>query len=894
MRHGTAALIATTAWFAIAAQPAVAQLTAKDARQLTPLTDGWRFHLGDLPEDAAGERYDDSAWAAVEVPHSWNRVGYYLPNPTAHLNRAETVNKTQGRGWYRLHFRAPASPGKRVWLEFDAASRVASVWLNGRKVGDHAGPFSRFRIDVSDAVRPGDDNLLVVRVDNSPPAEGGATADVLPLTGDFFVHGGLYRPVRLIVANTVHIDLADLGGSGVYATTKSATTDSAQVAVRTRIANDSGRLATVRMTARLIDAAGHVAGSAQRRMPLVAGTKGEALVQLDIPSPHLWQGVEDPYLYTLSVEVADDRGRVLDQLNQPFGIRTIAIDPDKGLFLNGRHLALHGVGYHQDREGKGWAIAPEDVAEDLAIMREMGANTIRLTHYQHGQTIHDLADRYGLLVWDEIPLVSAWTRRGELEPRAALVENARQQLRELIRQNGNHASVINWGIANEVDFGNSFPAFLTGYPDGKTPDPMPLLHDLQALAHAEDPDRPTALATCCEGRLFDPGVEIPTTAVAADLGGANRYFGWYFGVPGDLGPQLDALHAKRPLQPLSVTEYGAGAATTIHTDNVLGGPIDSRGMNQPEEYASYIHEEAWKSLKARPYLWATWLWNSFDFATTIRTEGDAQDINTKGLVTYDRKIRKDAYYFYKANWTTTPTVHLNGSRYTDRAYRVTDVRVYSNARSTDLIVNGQTVGRRTDCPDRVCVWEKVVLAPGANNVVARGVVPAGTVEDKVTWTLSDDAAASVRIDAGAIVAAPATRRFGSDDFFEGGSAGTLNKPADYGKPFVPTLIANSQDPGVAATFREGIFAYHIPLRPGRYRVRLTFVEPTLQMGARVFDVLANGRPIVQSLDIAGAAGGTAVELRREALVSVTGDMLDLRFVPTAGKAIVSAVEVLPE
>ncbi|WP_040597526.1 glycoside hydrolase family 2 TIM barrel-domain containing protein [Sphingomonas elodea] len=891
MRHGAQAWLAATVMVVAVAPPALAQ---PDGRRVTALSEGWRFHLGDLADDAAAERYDDSGWKPVQVPHSWNRVGYYRPDPASHLHRADTVDKTQGRGWYRLHFQAPATAGKRVWLEFDAASRIASIWLNGRKIGDHAGPFSRFRLDVSDAVKPGADNVLVVRVDNSPPAEGGATADVLPLTGDFFVHGGLYRPVRLIVANPVHLDLADFGGPGVYAATTSATAARASVSVRARVANDAAGAASVRVTARLVDARGRVAATAQRTLSLAGGARGEAAAVLDVAKPHRWQGVEDPYLYTLQVEVADGRGRLLDRLRQPFGIRTITVDPDKGLFLNGRHVALHGVGYHQDREGKGWAISAEDVAQDLAIMREMGVNAIRLTHYQHGQTIHDLADRQGLLVWDEIPLVSAWTRRGEREPRAALVANARQQLQELIRQNGNHPSVINWGIANEVDFGNSFPLFLTGFADGKAPDPMPLLHQLQALAKAEDPGRPTALATCCEGRLFDAGVEIPTTAEAADLGGANRYFGWYFGVPGDLGPQLDALHAKRPRQPLSVTEYGAGAATTIHTDDVLGGPVDSRGVNQPEEYASHIHEAAWKTLKARPYLWGTWLWNSFDFATTIRAEGDAQDINTKGLVTYDRRIRKDPYYFYKANWTATPTVHINGRRYTARAYRVTDVRVYSNAPTTELIVNGRSIGSRSTCPDRVCVWEKVALAPGSNVVVARGRFASGPVEDKVAWDLAADAARAVRIDAGALVAAAASTRFGSDSFFEGGLAGTLNKPADYGKPAVQTPIGNTGDPAVVATFREGSFGYRVPLRPGRYRVRLTFVEPALAQGGRVFDVVANGQPIVQALDVAGAAGGAAIAVQREAVVAVAGDTLDLRFVPKVGKAIVSAVEILPE
>ena len=865
----------------------------------TVLDRGWRFHLGAPAADPLAAPLDDRSWQPVTVPHTWNRIGYYRPDPASHVNTPETIDKTQGVGWYSLRFTPPAAASKkRQWLEFDAASRTADVWLNGRRLGSHAGGFSRFRLDATDALRAGQENVLLVRVDNSAPTgKDAATADILPLTGDFFVHGGLYRPVRLVTTDPVHIDMADFGGSGVAAATLAADATAARVAVRTRIVNDGTARAPVRVVARLVDAAGTVAATAAQAVTLRPAAAGapvsETALELDVANPHLWRGTKDPYLYTLVVEVADARGAVRDRVSQPFGLRTIRIDPARGLFLNGEHVALHGVGYHQDREGKGWAITPQDVADDMAIMREMGVNAIRLTHYQHGRPIHDLADRYGLLVWDEIPLVSAWTRRGELEPRPGLVANARQQLRELIRQNRNHPSVVTWGIANEVDFGNSFPAFLTGYPDGKSPDPMPLLRELQALAHAEDAGRPTALATCCEGRLFDQGVDIPTTASAADLGGANRYFGWYFGTPDDLGPHLDMLRAKRPDQPLSVTEYGAGGATTIHTDDVLGGPIDSRGRIQPEEYESHIHEQAWKALKARPYLWGTFLWNSFDFATTVRAEGDAQDINTKGLVTYDRAIRKDAYFFYKANWTGTPTVHITGRRYTDRAYRVTDVRVYSNAPVTELALNGRSLGTRDDCPDRICVWNGVALDAGANDLVARGrfAAAAAPVEDRVSWQLGADARAHLRIDAGAIVAAPATRRFGSDAFFTGGAAGTLNKPADYGKAAVVATIAGTPDAAVAATYRYGTFGYRLPLADGRYQVTLTFVEPSLAPGARVFDVTANGRPIVSALDVARAAGGTATALQRRATVEVRGGTLDLAFVPRTGEAIVSAIEI---
>jgi beta-galactosidase len=270
---------------------------------------------------------------------------------------------------------------------------------------------------------------------------------------------------------------------------------------------------------------------------------------------------------------------------------------------------------------------------------------VRLTHYQHGQPIHDLADRDGLVLWDEIPLVSQWTLGESLQPTEALRENARQQLRELIAQDFNHPSVITWSIGNEIDFGNSIPAFV-GNKTGAVPDPVPLLKELNQLAHELDPGRPTTLATCCEGIRYAPDTVVPITASVTDLSGSNRYFGWYYGTPSDLGPHLDGLHHTRPAQPMAVTEYGAGGAVSLHSDNALGGP-ESRNRPQAEEYESYIHEQNWSTLRSKPYLWGTFIWNSFDFGSTTRSEGNAQDINTKGIVTFDHKYRKDPYFFTK-------------------------------------------------------------------------------------------------------------------------------------------------------------------------------------------------------------------------------------------------------
>nr|WP_081590520.1 glycoside hydrolase family 2 TIM barrel-domain containing protein [Blastomonas sp. AAP53] len=867
---------------------ASAPLAAAPARDAQVLETGWLFVQADAP-DGQAEQADVSAWQPVTMPHSWNRVGYYLTGKGG-THTAETVDKYMGKGWYRTTFAAPGDmKGKRLWLEFDAASRSADIWVNGVKVGAHQGGFSRFRLDVTNAIRPGAQNLLAVRVDNTKPVEGSTTADVLPLTGDFFVHGGLYRPVKLITTSDLHVDMMDHGGSGIRSHTAKISADRAEVAAEVRVANSSAKPRNAVVIARLLDASGAEVGRSQSRVDVPQGATQSVSLMVPVARPRLWNGTIDPYLYRLVVDVQDQRGQTTDTVEQNIGIRQMAFDPDRGFLLNGKPYKLRGVGYHQDRDGKGWAITPADTEADVALLREMGANSIRLTHYQHGTPIHDIADRTGMILWDEIPLVSAWTVGESLEASEGLRANARQQLLEMIRQNQNHPSVAIWGIANEVDFGNSLPAFITGRKDGSYADPLPLLEELNALAKATDTSRPTALATCCEGRLFSADVSVPEVSNMADLGGANRYFGWYFGTADDLGPHLDSLRAKRPEQPLSVTEYGAGAAVSMHTDNVLGGPIDSRGRPQPEEYASYIHETALAQIESRPYLYASWLWNSFDFATTIRAEGDAQDINTKGLVTYDRSIKKDAFYLYKANWSDQPTVHITGRRHVQRAYPTTDIKVYSNAASTELMLNGVSLGAMTACPQNTCVWKDVRLAAGRNAISAQAAFDGKQVEDAVAWELPADALERLAIDTGTILAAQDYGSpIGSDHYFAGGTSRTIDKPADYGKPAQPTPISGSPARDALATYREGDFSYRIPMPKGRYKVRLWFTLPA-GVNERQFDVLAAGKPVLRKITH-GSAGEGAVAVSHETTMRSNGT-IDLQFQSKQDKATVSLIEI---
>ncbi|MEJ0024848.1 MAG: glycoside hydrolase family 2 TIM barrel-domain containing protein [Rhizomicrobium sp.] len=848
-----------------------ARAAADEPRATLDLAQGWRFkQAGGLAGVEAGT-FDDRTWSTVAVPHTWNRIG------NAGTVRSPRSNSVQGVGWYRLRFAAPASArGRRAFLQFDGVGSVADVWLNGRYLGKHQGAFSRFRFDATDAIHPSGTNLLVVKADNSRPQPGSTTADVLPLAGDFFVFGGIYRNVSLIVTDAVHIDMMDFGGPGVYAHAVGIDGSTATVQIVARLANDGGPRKDVRAETTIEDAGGRVVATSSAAVDLTERAFANT-ENLRVAHPHLWQGVEDPYLYHVEVTLRAGNGAVLDRVSQPLGLRTMHFDADKGFLLNGRHVFLKGASHHQDRPMKGWAISHADQDEDFAILADMGANAVRLPHYQYDQYAYDLADRQGLVAWTEIPLVSEASLDGQA-PSLDLAANARRQLTELIRQNFNHPSVALWSIANEIDLKTvkrSGPSKVGG-----------LLHDLNDLAHREDPTRPTTLADCCEQ---PGGPERNVVADVTDTLGYNRYFGWYYGKPADFGVLLDRAHLAHPQSPIGVSEYGAGAALTQHTDDPTGGPINPRGRPHPEEVQDWYHEKSWDQLEDRTYVWGVFIWNMFDFASVERQEGDLTDINEKGLVSYDRKTRKDAFYFYRALWNPRPTLHLVGRRYVDRPYGVIDVKAYSNAAAAHLWLNGRDAGT-TPCAGGICLWPAVHLDPGHNTVLAKAEFAGATVSDTLQWNYAGTPGI-VRIKAGDLTGRVAAdgSRYGSDLYFVGGEGRGINPPDTAEKD---RIAVASPDGALYDSFREGDFSYSIPVPDGRYRIAARFVEPSASAaGQRVFAVIVNGKTVLDHLDVFAAAGGKLKGLERTFEAQAVGGRIDIRFLPIKGKAVVSALAV---
>lgn len=836
-------------------------------REYTELSDGWQFSMGENSE-------------TVSIPHSWNRVGFYDNDLIE--NRSDIINKTMGEAVYKRDFSVDVADGKQAWLEFDGVSRIAKVYVNGNYVGRHDGPFTRFRFNITEFLHDnGEANTLTVEVDNTKPTADSTTSHVLPIAGDFFVAGGIYRSARLVVTNNAHFAMTDYGSTGVYSKVTSITDKSATVLVNALIEAESD-LQPSHVQVSLADESGNVV--AEKSVSLQNNQDKSSLV-LEVQNPKLW-GVNAPYLYELTATLLKDKS-ALDTVSFPIGIRTAEATAE-GFFVNGEKVLIKGVGYHQDNYLNGWAALPEDTQKDFSLLTDMGINSIRLSHYPHGQTIHKLANEAGVLLWDEIPLVSFWNYGTEkVEQQKALEENAIMQLREMVKQNYNHPSVVMWGIANEVDFAKAAPAFI-GTTVENLGSPIPLLEKLNAEAKRLD-TRQTAIANCCQGVASMAPLAMPEVMDVPDIIGANRYFGWYFGKPADFSDNLDELHQLG--KPVSVSEYGGGGAISLHTDNIHGGKINAAGFAQPEEYMSYLHEQAWSIISSKPWIMGAWIWNAFDFSTTIRNEGDSKDINTKGIITADRKILKDSYYYYQAQWSDKPVVHITSKRYEDRLYPVMDVKVYSNATSTSLSINGQTLAAKPTCDNFVCVWNNVPLSVGDNAVVATGKFNGKEVTDSASFQFAKERHNTFNINAGYIIT---ENGFGSDHFFDGGEGKGMDVHASWRGAGKIADIKSDLPHDVVANYREGTFTYQLPLKQGEYEITLVFVEPDTgkKSGERIFSVAINDNTIVDNLDLIDEVNAAHTEYQVTKTVTTDGG-LTIEFTPQVGQAVVSAIMVRP-
>ncbi len=652
------------------------------------LASGWRFKLEDADgADKAG--FDDKDWQEVTLPHNW---GWQEAQSGKPIPRKP--------GWYRRELLVSPQPGKRYFLRFEGATLAAAVHLNEKLVGEHRGGFGAFCFEITKYLSETGTNLLAVRVDNSK------APDIAPLAGDFSVYGGLYRPARLIVTDEEDISPTDHGSPGVAWLQTSVSAERAVLDVTAQVSNGSKGKTRLRLTAIVMDADGKQIATSEQSITPVARETAPYYLHVTVPQPHLWNGRKDPYLYKAVVELRSSNDVVLDRVEEPLGLRFFSVDPDKGFFLNGQPYHLHGVNRHQDYMDKGWAISDADMEGDIALLKELGATVVRCCHYQHPDYFYTLCDQAGIMVWAELPQVNVIRNTPEFE------NTSRNQLLDLIRQSINHPSIFAWSLFNEIGSGSD--------------DPHRELQDMAAIARGEDPTRPTIEATMTDAR--------PQMNKISDLLGWNIYPGWYSGSMDDYPRMLDARRDSSKQGGFCLSEYGAGANPAQHEQNPKHPT--AKGQWHPEEWQSEVHEAAWAAIKQRPFVWGSFVWCMFDFAVETRHEGGVEGINDKGLVTRDRKTKKDAFYFYKANWSDEPVLYITSRRFADRTNAVTDVKIYSNASEPELFVNGVSQGKRNDGVNCVFVWKDVKLSQGENKISASSQAAGKPVTDECVWNLS--------------------------------------------------------------------------------------------------------------------------------------------------------------
>ena len=658
--------------------------TGLQARDVTPLSEGWSAK-------PISHNQQNQQYSPVTVPHTWNAE--YLPGTTDY-NR-ETYA-------YRLKLDIPAGE-KRHFLYFEGVNSYCEMFVNYKYVTSHKGGYTAFCVEITDFVTPGQ-NDLELWVSNA------YRSDVLPLIGDFNVCGGIHRPCRLITTGKECIKPDFYASPGLFVHQKDISADTAELELEALVSAADCSDLQVRFTLTAPDGSEvsrqTVAASASTRLPL------------SVAAPALWNGKKGPNLYKAKAELLKD-GAVIDEVEVTTGFRSLAADSEQGIILNGEPCKVHGYCRHEDFAHRGSALLPEDYERDFQLIHDSGANGLRLAHYPHAECVYDFADRDGILVWSEIPMCGpgGWQFAGYVDT-PEFKDCARQNLRELVYQKYNHPSICFWGIFNEIIYADGQRFYDYG-------DPAPFVRELNALYKELDPTRLTTFATC-EDETHYLG--------CADLVAWNKYFGWYSPDMSKAQAFWDKVHANCGSYPAGISEYGAGGSIYHHVTEVPAN-FKHSGKFHPEEKQSLAHEANWAIIRDCPWMWGTFIWNFADFRSCVRDEGDTPGINDKGLVTYDRSVCKDAYWFYKAEWNPEPMVYITSRRFAEREEAQTCVKVYSNLPKATLYLNGKKVGEaRNDGMSRI-IWEGLTLREGDNEIKVVAKSPNGKITDSCIWTL---------------------------------------------------------------------------------------------------------------------------------------------------------------
>ncbi len=644
----------------------------------------WSFRKGRLNY---AEKFSilENDWKKIKVPHTYS------------MDAIEDIGYYKGDAWYRTLVYVPTSMTKeRVFIRFEGVGQEAQVYVNEKRIGNHVGGYSAFCFEITDLVKFGQKNLVAVKVNNKPNFKR------IPVDDNLFNHyGGIYRPVTIFSTPKYNISPQYQASSGVFVELKELSDKTAKLEIRTHISNTSDKK-KAQLKYVIKNAKGKKVLSFVESLDL-SGPNHVASSTFEIKKPILWNGRKNPYLYTVEVELVSENS--IDKVTQSFGVRTYSIDANKGFILNNEPYRLYGVCKHQEWKEVGPAVSDEQLTKDIELIDEIGATALRLSHYQHSNITYDLTDKKGILTWAEIPFVHDYSGREG--------KNAKQQLTELITQNYNHPSIFVWGLWNEV----------RAYKSPEEPCVI-LTKELNELAHELDKTRITTSAS-------DRGMKSNMGNIT-DLQAWNKYFGWYYGKYEDMATWLDKSHKNYPDRRIGISEYGVGGNIYHQDKSKLEKP---NGNFFPEQEQSYYHELTWKILKDRPYVWGTFIWNMFDFSVAGWNRGGISSLNHKGLVTFDRETKKDAFYFYKANWSDEPVLYIAERRHVNRDSNHVTVKVYTNLDAQiELSVNGKKVAVQDQKSDvNIMKFENVELSEGKNTIT---VFSSGKpLKDEVIWTV---------------------------------------------------------------------------------------------------------------------------------------------------------------
>lgn len=814
------------------------------------INDNWKFSLSE------NEDVFHNKWETINIPHTWNDKDVF----------DDTPNYRRGASWYQKNLELNSNlKDKRIFLYFEGANQVTDVFVNQRFVGQHIGGYTAFSFDITDFVKFDETNLITVKVDNS------FNEDIPPLTADFNMYGGIYRDVWLIATEDVHLKVTDFASSGVQISTPNLSEKSGTVKINGTIVNSSSKARQLEVVNSVVDATGREIVSATSKVEIKP--KSEAnfdQLTKQISNPKLWSP-DDPYLYRVKTIIREN-GKVLDEISNPLGFRWFSFDGEKGFLLNGKPTKLRGTNRHQDYQDFGNAVPDELHIRDMELMKETGYNFVRLAHYPQDPSVLQAADRLGLMIWEEIPVVNYITISEKFN------QNSEIMLKEMIRQHRNHPSVIMWGYMNEI--------YLRVPKENEAnikKETVKLAKTLNQIARTEDPTRPTTIAF--------HGNEVYNTeglGDIADITGWNLYQGWYSSTFEDFGKFIDDQHKRFPKRPLIISEYGGNSDLRLHS-------LKPRRFDSTTEYQRMFHESYIEQINARPYIIGTAIWNEFDFAVEMRGE-NLPHINNKGMFTYDRQP-KDVHFFYKANYSAKPVLHIAA---TDWKYRVgtslspQKIDVYSNLSEVELFQNGISLGKKKPNELKKVTWD-VTLKDGLNSLKAQGLkdnvlqVHTVDVNFKLLSVNSNDIAVNVGSNA-QFIDESNTAWLEDVAYTKGGFGfiGTESKPI-YGAPPDRNILKTEQDP-LFQTMQEGLTAYRFDVSNGVYEIELRFAETKFQqVGERVFDVKIIGQMFLENLDLVKEVGAFTAFTRKFKVNAKDGITID--FTAIKGKPILSGVRL---